>query len=182
MVSRSAEIEALEAEILEKKKELAELRRAHRERVEDFVLETPEGSKRISELFGDKDELVVVHNMGRGCNHCSLWADGFRGFTQHFLTRAGFVLVSADPIDRLMETAERRGWNFPLGADADGAFRRAMNMDKDGDPWPGISAFVKEGGEIYRYGYAYLGEGDDFCSIWHVWDLFPTGWNDWSPK
>jgi hypothetical protein len=57
-----------------------------------------------------------------------------------------------------------------------------MNMDKDGDPWPGISAFVKEGGEISRYGYAYLGEGDDFCSIWHVWDLFPTGWNDWSPK
>jgi len=182
MTTRAPEIEALEKEIVEKKKQLADLKKANREPVKDYVLQTTEGPRPLSSFFGDKDELVVIHNMGRGCNYCSLWADGFTGFTKHFLTRAGFVLVSADPADRLAETAQRRGWNFPLASDEDGAFRRDMNMDKDGNPWPGVSAFTRENGQIYRHGYAYLGEGDDFCSIWHVWDLFPAGWNEWDPK
>ena len=45
-----------------------------------FVAKTGE-SVSLLELFGDKDELIVIHNMGKSCSHCSLWADGFMGYT-----------------------------------------------------------------------------------------------------
>lgn len=183
MARSTPEIEALEQEILDKKKQLAALKRANREEVEDYVLETSEGAKPLSYFFGNKDELVVIHNMGRGCNYCSLWADGLTGFTKHIQTRAGFVLVSADSADRVTETAQRRGWNFPVASNAGSGFEKDMGfVGEDGSPWPGISAFTRENGKIYRHGYANLGEGDDFCPIWHIWALFPKDWNDWAPK
>ena len=126
MASATPEIEALENEILEKKKQLEALRRAHREQLTDYVLGTVEGPKPLSSFFGDKDELVVVHNMGRGCNYCSLWADGLTGFTKHIQTRAGFVLVSADSAQRVSETAQRRGWNFPVASNGDSGFEKDM--------------------------------------------------------
>ncbi|MBC8063334.1 MAG: DUF899 family protein, partial [Chlorobia bacterium] len=127
--------------------------------------------------------LVVVHNMGRGCNYCSLWADGFTGFTKHIQTRAGFVLVSADTADRVQETAERRSWNFPLASNGESGFAKDMGYtDEKGDPWPGIAAFTREDGKIYRRGHASLGPGDEFCSLWGIWDLFPTGEGGWEPK
>src|SRR5689334_7725014 len=128
MPTVTTEIEALEKEISDKKKLLAELRRQNREAVKDYILDTTEGPKPLSSFFGDKDELVVIHNMGRGCNYCSLWADGFTGFTKHILTRAGFVLVSADPADRVAETAQRRGWNFTVASNGDSGFAKDMGF------------------------------------------------------
>src|SRR5262245_36492819 len=41
------------------------------------------GSVRLSELFGDKADLFVIHNMGQSCPYCPLWAGGFhRGFSR----------------------------------------------------------------------------------------------------
>lgn len=177
-----ADIEALEKEIFEKKKLLAEMRRSHRELVKDYELDSPNGKRPLSSFFGGKEELVVVHNMGRSCNYCSLWADGFTGLTRHITSRAGFVLVSADPINEVVETAGRRGWNFPVASNGNSGFAVDMKMMEDSGPMPGISAFTKEDGQIYRRGFTYLGEGDDFCAIWHIWDLFPSGHGSWSPK
>lgn len=183
MATMATDIQALEKEIGEKKKQLAELRRQNREEVKDYILDTAEGPQPLSSFFGDKDELVVIHNMGRGCNYCSLWADGFTGFTQHIQTRAGFVLVSADPAERVAETAQRRGWNYPVASNGESGFDRDMGfVGEKGDPWPGISAFTREDGKIYRNGYAGLGPGDEYCSLWGIWDLFPEGEGGWEPK
>ena len=182
-MNAASEIESLEKEILEKKLRLAALRRENREPVKDYVLDTFEGPRPLSHFFGDKDELVVIHNMGRGCHYCSLWADGLTGFTKHIQTRAGMVLASADSGERVYETAVRRGWNFPVAGNGESGFAAEMGfVGEDGSPWPGISVFTRENGQIFRHGHAPLGEGDDFCSIWHVWALFPNGWNGWEPR
>ena len=47
---------------------------------------------------------------------------------------------------------------------------------------PGVSAFKKEGGKILRVGAADLGPGDDFCVVWHLFDLFPEGAGGWGPR
>lgn len=183
MSTLNKEIARLEEEILGAKRHLSELRRQNLEEVMDYELQTVDGPKRLSEFFGDKDELVVIHNMGRGCNYCTLWADGFNGLTKQFLSRAGFVLASADSAEKVSETAQRRGWTFPVASNGESAFAKDMGYtDADGNPWPGVSAFTRKDGKIYRHGHASLGEGDDFCSIWHVWDLFPTGFNGWEPR
>src|SRR6266481_1402041 len=48
--------------------------------VMDYTFATPDGPVRLSQLFGDKASLFVIHNMGAGCPYCTLWADGFNGF------------------------------------------------------------------------------------------------------
>src|SRR5215468_7138428 len=47
------------------------------EAVKDYTFRRAGGvSVRLSELFGDKADLFVIHNMGQSCPYCTLWADG----------------------------------------------------------------------------------------------------------
>ena len=64
--------------------------------VSDYEFSTTEGKVRLSELFGDKEYLFVIHNMGAGCPNCTLWADGFNGILPHIENRAAFVVASPD--------------------------------------------------------------------------------------
>ncbi len=45
------------------------------------------------EMFGDKKQLLLIHNMGQGCRYCTLWADGFNGFLKHLESVMSVVLV-----------------------------------------------------------------------------------------
>jgi len=58
------------------------------EPVRDYEFTTPDGPVRLSQLFGDKRDLFVIHNMGRSCPACTLWADGFNGSYPHIADRA----------------------------------------------------------------------------------------------
>src|SRR6516225_8971518 len=64
--------------------------------VTDYTFATPDGPVRLSQLFGDKASLFVIHNMGAGCPYCTLWADGFNGLLPHIENRAAFVVASPD--------------------------------------------------------------------------------------
>ena len=102
--------------------EIAELRRKMREAqasvepepVRDYEFATIEGPLRLSQLFGEKRDLFVIHNMGRSCPHCTLWADGFNGLYPHIADRAAFVVASPDPPDVQRGFATNRGWRFPM--------------------------------------------------------------------
>ena len=84
------------------------------EEIDDYVFQRAGGgSMRLSELFGDKDTLFVIHNMGSGCPYCTLWADGFNGVYGHLSNRAAFVLTSPDAPDVQQRFAAGRGWRFP---------------------------------------------------------------------
>lgn len=184
MVTASTEIEALQQEILEKKKRLAELKRAEpRQKVEDYVFESSSGPVRLSELFGDKTDLLVVHNMGKSCVYCTLWADGFNGVSEHLENRAGFVLVSPDPVEVQQEFAKSRGWRFRMVSDQERRFTREMGYFPEDSPWPGVTGFRRlPDGTIERVATAPLGEGDDFCSVWPMLDLLAEGYGGWEPK
>ncbi len=64
--------------------------------VEDYRFRTLGGEVALSELFGDRTDLFVIHNMGTGCPNCTMWADGFNGVLQHLENRAAFVVCSPD--------------------------------------------------------------------------------------
>src|SRR5437660_1814645 len=34
----------------------------------------------LASLFGEHEDMIVIHNMGVWCAYCTLWADGFNGF------------------------------------------------------------------------------------------------------
>jgi predicted dithiol-disulfide oxidoreductase (DUF899 family) len=185
-VPLSVRIETLEKKILQGKKELAELRkRLAPEEVSDYVFKAHDGSEaKLSEMFGTHKDLILVHNMGKACRYCTLWADGFVGLTKHLEDRAGFVVISKDDVDTQREFYRSRGWNFKMYSSYGTSFSRDMKFEHDnGAQMPGVSSFYKdESGKIFRVGYAYFGPGDDFCALWHMLDLIKDGSAGWEPK
>jgi predicted dithiol-disulfide oxidoreductase (DUF899 family) len=67
--------------------------------VDDYLFEGWNGPVRLSELFGGKRDLFVIHNMGTTCRYCTMWADGFNGVYDHLADRAAFVLATPDTPD-----------------------------------------------------------------------------------
>jgi len=180
----SEEITALEAEIQEKKKRLAELiRNAPDEKVTDYTFEGIDGSIRLSELFGGNGELLLIHNMGKSCPYCTLWADGFNGVRHHLENRVPFAVISPDPPPVQREFAESRNWKFKMYSCGNNSFAADLKFKGDNGYYPGFSTFRKDrNGEIFRTGFRYFGPGDDFCSAWHLFDILAKGTNNWTPK
>src|SRR5208282_3588137 len=106
------EIQKLEKSIRVAKDKLAKLRRrAAAQPVADYVFTGSLGERlSLSEAFGDRDELIVVHNMGRSCPYCTMWADGFNGLLPHLENRAAFAVVSPDRPKGQKAFAAKRGW------------------------------------------------------------------------
>jgi len=179
------EIDELEYQLQDVKRKLAELRRQRpREEVRDYQLLNSEGREAsLSSLFGDKSSLILVHNMGRNCSFCTMWADGFTGLLPHLESRAAFVLTSPDKPEAQKEFVQARGWNFPVYSTAGTSFTADMGFDDEKEGlMPGVSVFTKEDGKIYRVSRAEFGPGDNFCAVWHFFDLLPEGIKGWEPK
>ncbi len=178
--------EELEKQLLEDKKKLTELRRQiPDEEIKDYSFNSINGTTiNLSELFGDNNDLIVIHNMGKSCPYCTLWADGFNGLVHHLENRASFVVISPDEPEVQKEFSDSRGWKFKMLSGHKNNFAADMGYNpKEGDYRPGVSAFYKtDEGKIYRSGTASLGPGDDFCSVWPMFDLLKDGVNKWSPK
>jgi predicted dithiol-disulfide oxidoreductase (DUF899 family) len=183
------EVEEITRQIEELKGKLSEARRRREpEPVAEHELTDWNGDTvKLSALFGDKNDLLVIHNMGRGCSYCTMWADGFVSTLPHLQNRAAFVVVSPDEPDVQRAFAESRGWTFPMYSGARSDFIRAMGFDRgqNGESafWPGISAFHRNPeGSIVRTGKDVFGPGDDYCLPWRMFDLLKGGAGIWEPK
>ena len=152
------------------------------EPVDDYTFASTKGPGRLSQLFGSKRDLIVIHNMGLGCPNCTLWADGYNGLYPHVATRAAFVVASPDKPAAQSAFAKSRGWHFPMVSDNGSQFARAMGYFGERTPLPGISVLRREGNRIVRVSDQRLGPGDDFCAIWHMFDMLPEGRGDWQPS
>jgi predicted dithiol-disulfide oxidoreductase (DUF899 family) len=155
---------------------------AEPQEIPDYEFQTSEGPVRLSQLFGDHEHLIVIHNMGKSCPACTMWADGYNGIHHHVITRAAFVVSSPDPPQVQREFAASRGWRFPMVSHAGSTFAADMGFRSDKGWKPGVSVFRREGGRIFRVSDTTFSPGDDFCAVWHFFDLLPGGRGDWWPK
>ena len=179
------EIRQISEQIVELKKQLSGARRKQEpEAVGEYSFKThDDGTVTLSELFGDREDLIVVHNMGSTCQHCTLWADGFTGYLPHLDDRAEFVVISPDPPNVQKPFYDSRGWNFKM-VSADGStFVEDMGYVIDGGFWPGLSAFYKTSdGDVVRTGRDFFGPDDDYCPPFRMFDLLKDGSNGWDPQ
>lgn len=151
--------------------------------VDDYTFAAAGGKKRLSELFGGKDDLFVIHNMGSSCPYCTLWADGYNGVHHHLADRAAFVVSSPDAPAVQKKFAHSRGWTFPMISHQGTTFAEDMGYGSKESGWrPGLSVFRREGGRTLRVSDAGFGPGDDFCAVWHIFDMLPEGAGAWRPK
>src|SRR5882724_10528535 len=104
------------------------------------------------------------------CFVCSFWMDNFNGITVHLNHRdITMAAVSRAPYAKLAAYKKRMGWGFPwlssIGTDFNFDYRvsftdeelKAQKVDYNYrvNPWgiteaPGISVFLKDGGQIYH--------------------------------
>ncbi len=178
------------ARLAEYRRQIADLRERMRkvraaaepEEVPDYVLMNSTGSVRLSELFEGKADLIVIHNMGISCPACTMWADGFSGIYHHLANRAAFVVSSPDTPAVQKDFAAGRGWRFPMVSHASTDFAADMGYSEKGGWLPGISVFQRDGKRVLRISDSRFEPGDDFCSLWHIFDLLPGGPGGWRPK
>ncbi|WAA13183.1 DUF899 family protein [Fervidibacillus halotolerans] len=179
------EIEKLEQEIKEKKQRLVELKQSLPNRpVKNYQFTDSFGKPvTLSQLFGDKNELLVIQNMGKSCAYCTMWADGFNGLYHHITTKSAFVVATPDPPEVQRAFKAERRWQFPMISTMGTTFKEDFGFVKDGSQYPGVSSFKKdEEGKIYHVTDAYFGPWDDFCPVYPLFDLLPSGSKDFIPK
>jgi predicted dithiol-disulfide oxidoreductase (DUF899 family) len=155
---------------------------AEPEEIENYRFATTDGPVRLSELFGEKEYLFVIHNMGKGCPACTMWADGFNGVLPHLENRAAFVVSSPDDPATQRAFAASRGWRFRMVSHQGTSFAADMGYRNEQGWLPGVSVFRRIGDRICRVSDAPFDQGDDFCAVYHLFDLLPEGAAGWRPQ
>lgn len=135
VVSRAQWLEARRA-LLRKEKELTRARdvlNAERRRLpvvavdKDYVFETPQGRKRLLDLFEGRSQLAVYHFMfdpddplpgqthpySEGCPGCSHVADNIPHLSHVHARDTSFIMVSRAPLAKIMPFKRRMGWTMP---------------------------------------------------------------------
>ena len=177
------EIYEAEKELMQARQKVLELRRAvPKDSIEDYTFGSQYGDVSLSALFGDKSDLILIHNMGKSCAYCTLWADGFNGMLNHLKDRAAFVVVSPDAPETQETFAKARNWKFRMLSDNENFTKDMGYRNTPDQPMPGMSTFYKENGKITRVATDFFGPGDDYCSLWHMFDLLKDGQNKWQAK
>ena len=183
------ELAAAWADLEKAQQRLKEVRRrVPSEPVQDYQLHGPDGTINLSELFGDKSDLILIHNMGTGCPYCTMWADGFNGVLHHLEDRSAFVVVSPDDVETQQEFRRNRRWRFRMYSAEGSTLFKDMGFESDEEHYgssamPGVSVFHKsDDGSIVRVASDFLGPGDAYCSVWHLFDLLRDGVGDWEAK
>jgi predicted dithiol-disulfide oxidoreductase (DUF899 family) len=177
------EIAELEQQIFELTGKLNALRKeSPREEVRNYSFATIDGECSLLDLFGEKDTLLAIHNMGQGCRYCTLWADGFNGFVPHLESAMALVLVSKDAPDLQRQFANSRGWRYRLASHGGGDYIREQTAAEGVDNMPGAVVYERVDGKIYRKNACVFGPGDLYCSMWGLLGLAGMGEAEWTPQ
>jgi predicted dithiol-disulfide oxidoreductase (DUF899 family) len=164
-----------------------------------YTFDTSRGKETLSQLFGDRNQLVVYHFMFGpdwevGCKSCAFWADSFDGIVAHLRQRdVSFAAISRASLGKLQAFARRLGWSFEwasalesdfnfdfgvsFGADAVGRadynYRPLQNAMSE---LPGISVFAKDEHGALFHTYSTYGRGLDLLNTaYNYLDLVPKG-------
>lgn len=183
-----ARLQSLYKDFLDLRQQIVDTLRARGSDItKDYHFVQGDAKVSLADLFQDREDLIVIHNMGKGCSYCTLWADGLNGVLPHLEDRSGIVLMNADAPDVQREFAASRGWKFRMVQDAEGAFTTDMGFARmsDGKRYlaPGYSTFHRAAdGSITRVAYDMFGPGDTYMPVFHMFPLLKDGENGWTPK
>lgn len=167
----------------------------------DYVFDTADGPRRLSELFQGRRQLLVQHFMfgpgwEQGCKSCSFMADHLDGAAVHLAHRDITLLaVSRAPLADLLAFKARMGWRFAWASSNGNDFNRDFHVSfapedrVDGEVFynfhmtpfpqteaPGISVFYKDDAGDVFHTYSTFGRGVEvMMGTYPLVDLTPQG-------
>ena len=140
-----------------------------------------------------------------GCPSCSAVTDGFAGSIPHFEHHdVAFVVVSRAPLGKLAAYKRRMGWDFcwvsssgssfnydfhvtidPAVAPVEYNYKDQAQLEAQNVAWrgwsgeqPGMSAFARDGDEVFHTYSAYSRGFDGLWTMWQWLDRAPLGRNE----
>jgi predicted dithiol-disulfide oxidoreductase (DUF899 family) len=192
-----------EKELMRQQDQLASERRALPwVRVEkQYVFDTPQGKRSLSDLFEGRRQLVVQHFMfapgkERGCAHCSYMADHTDGALAHLAQRdVSLVVVSRAPVESLQRMRREMGWKFKWVSSGASDFNYDFHVSfapedvADGEVYynytgqafpqedaPGVSVFYKDDAGMVYHTYSTYGRGVEvMMHTYRFLDITPLG-------
>lgn len=203
-ISQRKALLAQEKELTRLRDRIAEDRRALPwVRIDDdaYVFDTPQGPRRLSQLFQGRRQLLVQHFMfgpgwEEGCKSCSFMADHLDGMALHLAHRdIALLAVSRAPLAEIQRFRARMGWRFDWvsshGSDFNRDFRVSFLPEDrvDGevdynfhrapfpsDEAPGISVFYRDDAGAVFHTYSTFGRGVEvMMGTYQLVDLTPKG-------
>lgn len=165
----------------------------------DYAFIGQDGPVKFSELFGDKQTMVVYSYMygpkrEQPCPMCTSLMAAWDGESLDVEQRMALVMVARSPIERLLAVKKQRGWqHLRLYSDLDGGFSRDYVSADDAD-MPAFNVFTRRDGSIRHFWSGEMGGNTadpgqdprgapDLMPLWTILDNTPEGrGSDWYPK
>lgn len=165
----------------------------------DYEFDGEGGRVLLSEMFGDKDTLMVYSMMygpqrQAPCPMCTSFLNSWNGTATNLRARVALAVTARSPIERLLAFKQERDFKYlPFFSDASGDYTRTYVSAEDAD-MPGFSIFTRRDGTVRHF---YSGElsgemadpkqdprgAPDIDPLWLMLDLTPEGRGEtWYPK
>lgn len=185
VVSRTEWLDARKA-LLEQEKEVTEARdriNSLRKQLpmvkveKDYRFEGPNGTVRLIDMFEGRRQLIVRHFMFaptdvEGCIGCSMQTDSVGELAHMWARDTTFVLVSRAPLEKLEAWKDRMNWTIPwYSTGADSEFNRDYEVYTDKGDSPGVSAFLRDGDDVYHTYSIYDRGGEIFKNFYNYLDI-----------
>jgi predicted dithiol-disulfide oxidoreductase (DUF899 family) len=166
---------------------------------EDYIFEGRNGAVNLSQLFGDKDTLIIYSMMfgperERACPMCTAMLTSWEGTARNLREQVALAVTARSPVERLLDFKKERGWqNLQIYSDTKGDYTCAY-VSADDDDIPGLSIFTRRDGSIRHFWSGEMsGEmadpgqdprgAPDLDPLWTIHDLTPAGRGaTWYPK
>lgn len=214
VVSREAWLEARKAHLKNEKAltRMRDLVSAERRKLpwvkveKDYVFDTTEGKRTLTQLFGRNSQLIVHHFMWRhdldtGCVSCSLEADHAEDALVHLENHdVSYVRVSRAPLAKLEAYKKRMGWKARWVSSADNDFNfdyhvsfsdenmakshlyynyQMIETENGWNELPGLSVFFKDtDGAVFHTYWSYARGNEEVIGAFIYLDITPKGRNE----
>jgi predicted dithiol-disulfide oxidoreductase (DUF899 family) len=174
----------------------------------NYIFDTPDGKKTLSDLFDGRSQLLVYHFMlgpgwDAGCVGCSFLSDHLDGALPHLEHHdVTLTAVSRAPLTEIEAYKKRMGWHFPWASSFGSDFNydygvsftkedlasgkifynfteMPVSPDASGTEQPGLSAFYKdEEGEVFHTYSSYARGPEEVIGTLMILDRAPKGRNE----
>jgi predicted dithiol-disulfide oxidoreductase (DUF899 family) len=167
----------------------------------DYVFDTLDGPRRLSELFDGRRQLIVQHFMlgpgwEQGCKSCSYMADHVDPMRVHLAHRdIAWLAVSRAPLAEIERFRQRMGWTFRWVSSNRNTFNSDFQvsftpeemargevyynfhlMRHPSEEAPGVSVFVRDDAGQVFHTYSTFGRGVEvMMGAYELMDLTPKG-------
>lgn len=125
----------------------------------DYRFTGPAGSAnpeqvRLVDLFEGRRQLLIYHFMlgpaDEACSGCSAVVDNIGDLTHLHQRDTNMVLVSLAPLPEIEAYQRRMGWAVPWYSSYGSSFNRDFGRTTDDGEMFGLSAFLRDGDDVYR--------------------------------